>query len=329
MHLAQLDQAVEDLLPQPVAREIVVGDEELGDALRPVLAHHLLDVVGRAVTRLAALHVDDRAERALERAAAPGVEAGVGAGGALDVFARQEGDRRAADIGKIIHVIVLRLEPAGGGVLQQQVEPPFGLAGHDRDAQIARTIKVHGLAVQHRQAAGGVEAAEHYRDARLPERPRDVERARILVGLHAHQSQHPELAAALEAPDQLRDVHAGIGLVDHLDVELDVRSEHLPLRAIDREPVDRGERIGRDQRPPPADDVAVVVVMRRLDQQQEKLAHRPLVRRNHIPWAAIGSRLSWPSRGRSPLAQNAALPKANLTRAAAMPTPLPSRGRAR
>ena len=92
--LAQLDQAIEDRLPIPVAREIVVGDEEAGDALRPVRAHDLLDVVGRAAARLAALHVDDRAERTLERAAAPGIEAGVGAGGALDVFARQERDRR-------------------------------------------------------------------------------------------------------------------------------------------------------------------------------------------------------------------------------------------
>ena len=44
--LAQLDQAVEDRLPLLVAREIVVGDEEFVDALRPVEAHETLDVVG-------------------------------------------------------------------------------------------------------------------------------------------------------------------------------------------------------------------------------------------------------------------------------------------
>ncbi len=62
-------------LPVAVAGEIVVGDEEVVDALREVLAHQRLDIVGRAAARLAALHVDDGAERALERAAAAGIEA--------------------------------------------------------------------------------------------------------------------------------------------------------------------------------------------------------------------------------------------------------------
>jgi hypothetical protein len=44
-----MDQPVEDRFPVLVAREIVVGDEELGDALRGVRPHDLLDVVGRAV----------------------------------------------------------------------------------------------------------------------------------------------------------------------------------------------------------------------------------------------------------------------------------------
>ena len=87
--LAQLDQAVEDRLPVPVAGEIVVGDEEARDVLRGVGAHDRLDVVGGAVARLAALHVDDGAEAALERAAAAGVEAGVVAGHAGHDLARQ------------------------------------------------------------------------------------------------------------------------------------------------------------------------------------------------------------------------------------------------
>ena len=86
--LAQLDQAVEDRLPFPVAREIVVGDEELVDALRPVEPHQMLDVVRRAVARLAALHVDDGAERALIGAAAAGVEAGAEAERARDISLR-------------------------------------------------------------------------------------------------------------------------------------------------------------------------------------------------------------------------------------------------
>ena len=72
--LAQFDDAVEDRLPILVAGEIVVGDEKPIDAVLEILAQDALDVVGAAAARFAALHVDDGAERALERAAAAGVE---------------------------------------------------------------------------------------------------------------------------------------------------------------------------------------------------------------------------------------------------------------
>ena len=61
--------------PILVAGEIVVGDEEAVDALGDVAADDLLDVVGAAPPRFASLHVDDRAEAALEGAAAAGIEA--------------------------------------------------------------------------------------------------------------------------------------------------------------------------------------------------------------------------------------------------------------
>ncbi len=72
---AQLDDPVEDRLPVLVAGEIVVGDEEVPDAVRPVLADRALDVVRRAAARFPALHVDDGAERALIGTAAAGIEA--------------------------------------------------------------------------------------------------------------------------------------------------------------------------------------------------------------------------------------------------------------
>ena len=106
---AQLDQAVEDRLPVAVAGEIVVGDEEAGDALGGVGAHDRLDVVGGAVARLAPLDVDDGAEAALERAAAPGVEAGVMAGHAGDDLARQDRNRGGRHIGHVVEIIVDRL----------------------------------------------------------------------------------------------------------------------------------------------------------------------------------------------------------------------------
>ena len=185
---------------------------------------------------------------------------------------RQEGDRRAADPRQVLHEVVERLQSPLRGVLKDDFEPLLGFAGKNGNAEIAREIEVDRLAVEHRQAAGDVESAERHRNARRAERTRDIERARILVRLHADQRQQPEIVVAAEAADQLRDVDAGIGLVDQVDVDLDIGAEHLPLGAVEREAIDRGERIGRDQRPPPADDIAVIVVMGRLDQDELKAA---------------------------------------------------------
>ncbi len=49
---------------------------------------------------------------------------------------------------------------------------------------------------QHREAAGHVEAADHDRNAGCAQRPRDVQRARKLVRLHADQADHAEAAVA-------------------------------------------------------------------------------------------------------------------------------------
>src|SRR4029077_7039301 len=87
--LAQLDQAIEDRLPILVAGEIVVGNEEAIEALLQVGAHQQFDVVRVAPARVATLHIDDGAERALVGTAAPGIEAGDRAGGALDALARE------------------------------------------------------------------------------------------------------------------------------------------------------------------------------------------------------------------------------------------------
>src|SRR6266849_3516288 len=88
--LAQLREPIVERFPLLVPGEIVVRDEVAGNTLCPIFANDLLDVVRRPKARLAALHVDDGAERALERAATAGVEAGIGAGGAFDELKRQK-----------------------------------------------------------------------------------------------------------------------------------------------------------------------------------------------------------------------------------------------
>ena len=111
--LAQFDEAIEDRLPIAVAGEIVVGDEKARDPLRGVGAHDRLDVVGGPIAGLAPLNVDDRAEAALERAAAPGVEAGVVSRDPRHDGARQHGNRRSRHIRHVVQIIVDWLRRAG------------------------------------------------------------------------------------------------------------------------------------------------------------------------------------------------------------------------
>ena len=70
LDLAQMNDPIEDHLPILIARKIIIGNEKAAQSLRHILPDDLLDVVRRAEARLAALHVDDGAERALIRTAA-------------------------------------------------------------------------------------------------------------------------------------------------------------------------------------------------------------------------------------------------------------------
>ena len=105
-------------------------------------------------------------------------------------------------------------------------------------------------------------------DAGRAQRPRDIESAGILVRLHTNQADQTEIAARSEQRQQCRDVDAAVGFIDHVDVNGDVRTEHLTLRAIRRYAVEGCKGIGRYQRPPPPYDVPVVIVVGRFDQNE-------------------------------------------------------------
>jgi hypothetical protein len=68
------NQPVEDDLPIRVAGKIVVRNKEAVDPLRQVAPDSLFDVIHRPPPRLPSLHVDDRAERAQEGAAASRID---------------------------------------------------------------------------------------------------------------------------------------------------------------------------------------------------------------------------------------------------------------
>lgn len=96
--LPQMDHAIENGLPVPVACEIVVRDEEPLDALRRIEADQLLDVVGGAEARFSALDIDDGAKGALKGTAATGVEAGGHARHLANHVGRQERQRGALQV---------------------------------------------------------------------------------------------------------------------------------------------------------------------------------------------------------------------------------------
>ncbi len=136
------------------------------NALRPIVPDDVLDIVRRAAARFASLHVDDGAERALVGTAAAGIEAG-GAGGALARVAPQQRHRRAFDPRQVVHVIIERLERAGGGVAQTPVEPPFGFAGEQATAPCRGRVPNIGLASPPSidRHAGDMKPADAHRDA--------------------------------------------------------------------------------------------------------------------------------------------------------------------
>src|SRR6187401_3151344 len=115
-----------------------------------------------------------------------------------------------------------------------------------------------------------MKAADGNSDSRCAKRLRDVERARKLVRLNSDQRDKSEAAVATKAFDQPGNVDPGIRLIHDLDVDRDIRPEHLPLRAIGRDPIHGGERVRGAHRPPPPNEVTVVVVMGWLDEDKEK-----------------------------------------------------------
>ena len=176
----------------PISREIIVGDEEPDHAFFQMRAQQPLDVVSGPVARLAPLHVDDRAEAALERAAAPGIERPDRRRVALQPLRRQVGHGGALQPRQIGEEVVDRLAAGSANAsCNSVVDMPLGLAGEERDAQIDRLLQVRGQSVKHREASADMEAADDDVDAARAKCAGHVHRARKLVALHAHQEDDP------------------------------------------------------------------------------------------------------------------------------------------
>ena len=184
----------------------------------------------------------------------------------------RRGVGRVLDARQVVHVVVERLQGAVPGVLQDGVEPAFlGLAGEDRDAHVHGGLDLGRHDRQHRQAAGGMEAAHRHRQAGLEEVLRQVDGMGKLVGLHADQADQRLPAAPPDVGYDAVGPHPGVGFVERLDEEVDIGPQRLALAAILTQAIEGSQRIGRDMGPEPGDRIAVVVVMRRLDQHEVEI----------------------------------------------------------
>ncbi len=114
-----------------------------------------------------------------------------------------------------------------------------------------------------------MEAAHDHLDAGIEEGPADIDRAGELVRLHADETDHGAVRG-FQPLEQLLEADDRIGLVDHIDLDVDVVADDLPRAAVVDQAIDRCEGIRGYGGAEPLDDVAVIVVVRRLYQNDEK-----------------------------------------------------------
>ena len=103
------------------------------------------------------------------------------ADGSGHILLGKEWRRRTFDPRKILKELVRWCELARGRVAQHGVESAFRFAGEYCDAHVPAGAEVDGVTVQHRQAPGNVEPADHDWYSGPAKRSRDVEGARILI----------------------------------------------------------------------------------------------------------------------------------------------------
>ena len=122
-----------------------------------------------------------------------------------------------------------------------------------------------------------MKAADRHLQARLTKAARQVEGAGILVGLDPHQADQPLAAVGLEAADDPRHRHHGIGLVIGLDADLHPRAERPLLVGGAGQSEETGQGVRGNPGLDPLNDITLIVVMGGLDQFHQKVAAGGLV----------------------------------------------------
>ena len=91
-----------------------------------------------------------------------------------------------------------------------------------------------------------MEAAHRHRQAGLEELAGEVDGARELVALHADQANQRLAAAALDIGDNAIGAHPRVGLVERLDLDVDIRPEDAALAAILPQAIEGSQGVGGD-----------------------------------------------------------------------------------
>ena len=141
--------------------------------------------------------------------------------------------------------------------------------------------EVLGQRRQHGQAAGHVETADANRNVLVEEGPRQIDGARKLIGLNAHECDQ----RLVSGPDRFEDFGRRdtlIGFVEGGDDDVCGSAEHLALAAILGDAVEAGKRVRGNRRQQPLNRVAIVVVMGGLNHDKVECrltAHKRILRK--------------------------------------------------
>src|SRR5690242_7539689 len=115
-----------------------------------------------------------------------------------------------------------------------------------------------------------MESADAHRDAGRTQWACDIDRPRILIGLHANQADQPAATCIANLLDDARWLDAGVGLIPYRNPDFHICTQHLTLRTVLREAVQRCKCIRGNGRARPLNHVTVIVVMRGLDEEEMK-----------------------------------------------------------
>ena len=127
---------------------------------------NLLNVIRRTAARFATLYVDDGAERALERATAPGIEGRPVTDRAVDLCSWHEWQRDRLYVRQVAHVVVDRLQGVARGVSQELVKPPLSFSGKQGDAKSKGLLQFRRERRQHGDCSRNMKPANDHLNAR-------------------------------------------------------------------------------------------------------------------------------------------------------------------